>query len=292
MITLMQLDVLMRRHSAPLILVLAAAMSSAAHAEIAAMVLDLQGKANLGTGSQRSDVSILTGVEAGSAMQLQSGATLVVLYLTGGAEYLFKGPALIVFQPAGPEVTSGAPPIKRVPAIGTGVRIKPRGMGQGALVMRHLAGPPSIQLLTANGTKVLGSQPELRWRAPQPGLTYKLRITDERGRSLHEAQVDEAVFRVPAAAQLREGIAYLWEVTTRLPDGRGVSGIGRFDVAPSALRNEAAAKREKAADPVSSRVMFALWLAQVELNDEARSAWRALAIERPDDAGLKLMAEN
>lgn len=42
--------------------------------------------------------------------------------------------------------------------------------------------------------------------------------------------------------------------------------------------------------PVSARVAFAAWLEQMELRDEARKHWKALAAERPEDNKLKSLA--
>ncbi len=48
--------------------------------------------------------------------------------------------------------------------------------------------------------------------------------------------------------------------------------------------------RAAPAAPVSERVAFAAWLEQMELRDEARKYWRALATERPDDEKLRVLA--
>jgi hypothetical protein len=41
---------------------------------------------------------------------------------------------------------------------------------------------------------------------------------------------------------------------------------------------------------LSERVVFAAWLEQMELRDEARKYWKNAAAERPDDRRLKNMA--
>ena len=42
--------------------------------------------------------------------------------------------------------------------------------------------------------------------------------------------------------------------------------------------------------PFAERVKFAAWLEQLQLKDEARVAWKALAAERPDSQQLKELA--
>jgi hypothetical protein len=41
---------------------------------------------------------------------------------------------------------------------------------------------------------------------------------------------------------------------------------------------------------VADRVIFAAWLNEMELRDEARKYWREIAAARPDDSGLKVLA--
>ena len=53
------------------------------------------------------------------------------------------------------------------------------------------------------------------------------------------------------------------------------------------LRARIEAARPKSGASVSERVAFAAWLEQLELRDEAKAYWKALAAERPDSARLK-----
>src|SRR5476651_2862067 len=87
-----------------LALVAICALPAVAYGAGVAMVTDLQGKATLAADGRSRDVTILVELEAGAQVQLAAGATLVALYLDAGDEYVFKGPAAIVFKPAQPDV--------------------------------------------------------------------------------------------------------------------------------------------------------------------------------------------
>jgi hypothetical protein len=259
-----------------------------------AMVTDLQGKATITADGRPRDLTILAEVDAGAQVQLAAGATLVALYLDAGDEYVFKGPAAIVFKSAQPDVTSGAKPEKRGSSLGKGgnaIRIKPVGVAQGAMVMRGFRTGARIQLLNLHKTRTLETQPEFRWQALQSGVKYQIEITDDTGRTVQEAQVDAASFKLPAGVPLKEGVPYTWEVSARLPDGRKYSSSADFAVAPADLRAQAEALRPAVAAPLSTRVAYAAWLDQMELKDEARKYWKAAAAERPDDPRLKALAE-
>lgn len=65
--------------------------------------------------------------------------------------------------------------------------------------------------------------------------------------------------------------------------------VMRGQISPE-LRARMEALRPAAGAPVSERVAFAAWLEQMQLKDEARRYWKALAAERPDSAQLKALA--
>jgi hypothetical protein len=271
--------------------VLLLALPAAAQPATIALVSDLEGKATLTAAGHSAPAQILSDIAAGAQVQLASGARLVILYLDGGAEFTFKGPSQIEFKPDKPEVINGAPPAVRVPAQGSGVRLKPAGLGQGALVLRSPLGSSRIKILSANGTRLLETQPEFRWLEPEPGLRYHVEITDDSGRSLYDGQVGTSSFVLPAGLQLKDGMSYMWEVSSRLPDGRKYSSVGVFSVATAELRAQAASMLARPTPDVSSRVALSVWLEQMELRDEARKQWLLLLQERPEESRIRALAD-
>lgn len=271
-----------------------AVLNAAPAAAAVAMVTDLQGKAVQSSEGRMRELSVLSDLDAGAQVQIQSGATLTVLYLESGSEFLFKGPAAVIFAAAQPEVTSGAKAEKRAPALGRGgrdIRIKPVGLVQGAMVMRNLRAGARLLLVTPRGGYTLDPSPEFRWQAVPGGLTYAFELNDESGVAVHQAQTAALSVMLPATVLLREGMQYSWEVSTRTADGARVSNIGKFSLAPADLRTQADAARPDAAAPLASRVVYAAWLEQMNLKDEARKYWQAAAAERPDEPRLKTFAE-
>jgi hypothetical protein len=257
-----------------------------------AMVTDLQGNASASGDRGSASLTILTELQAGTRAKLEAGATLVVLYLNSGEEYVFKGPATIAFGPSEPEVLSGQRPEKRS-ALGNAakdVRIKPVGMAQAAIVMRGVRTSAGIQLLNLHQTSTLETQPEFRWQALQPGVKYGFRLSDGAGRTVFETTVGADSFKLPANVQIKEGVPYTWEVSAKL-DGRKYASSADFVIAPANVRASAKALRPADTAPLSSKVVYATWLEEMELKDEARKYWRAAAAERPEDPRLKALAE-
>ena len=260
----------------------------------AAIVTDLTGKASVQAGAKPGALAILSELEANARVQLEAGARMAALYTRSGDEFVLNGPALIHFRPDAPVALSGAAPQKRSSAIGrdAGIRIRPAATTQAAYVMRSARATARIRLLTLSGTRTLDTSPEFRWQDSESGKTYRFELTDETGKSLYETELAGHVLRLPAAMRLQAGAGYTWEVSARDADGRRYVSAGDFSVAPAELRERAAALRPADDAPVSDRVAYAAWLAQMELRDDARRYWRALAKERPEDAALKALGAN
>jgi hypothetical protein len=275
------------------LLLAGAALSSAPLQAAVAMVTDLQGRAAQAGEGRPRELSILADLGAGAQVQLQAGAVMTVLYLDSGNEFVFRGPASIVFAQQLPEVTSGAKPEMRRPALGKGgrdIRIKTVGLVQGAMVMRSLRAGPRLQLVGPAGT-VLEAAPEFRWQSVPGAAGYTFELLDDAGATVHRTQTGATSVKLPAQLKLREGAEYSWEVATQSADGARVSNIGKFRPASADLRAQAEALRPESAAPFSSRVIYAAWLDQNDLKDEARKVWQAVAAERPDEQRLRALAE-
>jgi hypothetical protein len=258
-----------------------------AGAQSVAMVTDVSGKV---TGP--APVTILSEIAADARLQLEAGSRLVALYLKSGDEYTLTGPGQVQFRADEPQVSGGARSERKASPLrkGGNVTIKPVGVAQAAFVMRSGRPTARVKLLTLSGTKALEVSPEFRWQGAEPQARYRFELMDEVGRSLYETEVQGGSFRLPGAVTLKEGASYTWEISARTADDRRFVSAGDFSIATAELRAQAQALRPVEGAPVSDRVAYAAWLEQVELKDEARRYWRALAAERPEDARLKALA--
>jgi len=282
------------RFAALLVLLWVHGLAAAATAAPVAMVSDLQGKGALIAGGARTALALLADLEAGAQVELEAGSRMVLLYLDGSGEYVFSGPALIAVRPQQPQALKGAAAQKRSILGGKAgdVRLKPLGTVQGALVMRSVGGRGRIRLVSPAGTRTVEASPEFRWESEQAGLTYRFELTDDTGKTLHESELTGTSLKLPAGVRLAENVPYTWSVSARTPDGRRSSSSADFSIAPVSLRQQVTALRPAPAAPVSERVAYASWLEQLELKDEARGIWRALAAERPDDQRLQALARD
>ncbi|MEO6172798.1 MAG: hypothetical protein ABIP02_06750 [Arenimonas sp.] len=261
--------------------------------ESVAMVTDLEGKAELTQGNKKSGLSILSDIKLDAQMKLEAGARTAAVYLKSGQEYEFKGPALIQFNADKPVVLDGAKPQQRGVALAKGgkeIRIKPVVVAQAAIVMRSVGASMKLKLLSLSGTKTLEARPVFRWQEPQRGLKYEFELLDEAGKKIYQASLKDSSITLPANVQLNESTEYTWVVSTVLADGGKYSNAGDFSLASNELRAEMKSLAPDVDATLSDRVVYATWLEQVELRDEARKYWRAIAAERNGDLRLKVMA--
>lgn len=269
------------------------AVGLAADAVSVAMVTDLQGRVTMADDTRKAELAILSEIKSNTRVQLHGDARAVVVYLQSGQEFEFKGPAVIVFGSQQPEAISGNKPAKRGVALaksGKDIRIKPVVVTQAAIVMRSVNPGMKIKLLSPNGSMALDAKPLFQWQAPEAGLNYQFELLDEGGNPLLSTSTGESQLFLPDSVNLQEGITYTWVVSTKLTDGKQSSNAADFSIASESLRNEVSALQPASDAALSERVVFATWLEQSGLRDEARKQWKMIAAERQDDQRLKVLA--
>lgn len=274
-------------------LLIAGSATVARAAEPVAMVTDLQGAVAVISPKDSEAPAILASVEPGAIFQVPEGGSLVVVYLGSGQEYSFKGPTMVQFDDKEPLTLAGPKAETRNPLmgrVGSGVKIKPVGKVQAAVVMRSASQTSRVKLLNLVGTKILDQQPEFRWEPVERGATYAFELTDSSGRTLFETETNASSLRLPADVRLSDGQTYTWLVAARLADGRKYTNAADFSVVNSELRRDIEAVRPSADAPLSERVTYAAWLDQLQLHDEAKKYWRSLAAARAGDQNLSKLA--
>lgn len=280
------------------VLLLISGFISTAHAsgdESVGIITDIEANITWESDTQHGkDASILAEVVAESRIQLAPGAHLAVLYTQSGEQYEFQGPAVIQFERGQPQVLSGAQPKHWKTALGSDLartRIRPVGVAQTALVMREPKPVAKLKLLTLSSTQILDERPEFHWVPPEPGLQYDFELSDDKGRTIFSSRVQGDSLWLPATIKLKKGVHYVWQLATTLANGQRYSNIGEFSIALRKLQAKVEKLRPAGGASVADRVVFAAWLDEMQLWDEARKYWRELAVARPDDSRLKALAE-
>jgi hypothetical protein len=257
------------------------------------MLTDLQGKVTLSGDPNAAPLSILSELKPGARMQLGTGAHAAVVYLDSGQEFDLVGPAEVQFDADHPQSIKGTPPRKHGVGLTRSqeaIRINPVQVTQAAIVMRSVDPGRKLKLLSLSDTTTLELRPLFQWQPPQPGLHYQVALLDDTGKPLFDTTTDGLSVQLPDNVPLQAGVAYTWVVSAKDAAGKAYSNAGDFSLASADLRAQVERLRPAANAPLSERVVFAAWLEQMHLRDEARKLWIGIAAERQDDARLKVLA--
>jgi hypothetical protein len=266
---------------------------SASGADSVAMLTDLQGKVTLAGDSKAPPLSILSELKQGARVQLGAGARAAVVYLDSGQEFDLVGPAEVQFEADHPQSIKGTAPRKHGAALTRSqeaIRINPVQVTQAAIVMRSIEPSRKLKLLSLSDTTTLDLRPTFQWQRPQSGLHYQIALLDDTGKPLFDTTTDGLSVQLPDNVPLQAGVAYTWVVSAKDAAGKAWSNAGDFSLASADLRAQVDRLRPAADAPLSERVVFAAWLEQMHLRDEARKLWKGIAAERQDDARLKVLA--
>ncbi len=271
----------MRRAFAALAFAIAAAAQAA---DPVAFVADLKGNATIeGDGK----VVFLAELAPGTRLLLGTGASLSITYASTGDEFTIGGPGEFLVTPNEVRVEKGATPTRRrvVALADPGIVARVSRTATASLRMRGLVPGADTKALLQYPveTRVVSLQPELRWRAEAPAEGFTVVLLDAKGKEVWKGNSAPQTARPPV--RLSPATSYKWTVMTP----KGAIGEARFETLPAA----ALAKLEKSrasARSFSDRVMHAFLLQDLGATQDAKTAWGALAAERPELPELAALA--
>jgi hypothetical protein len=123
---------------------------AACRAQPVAVVVDGGAMGRVFSASGARNLETLELLTAGTRVQIDGVARIVVLYLRSGMEFSFDGPGIIEVGNAQLVALSGNPPVLRAPAPGKEIRLRTHGTAQGGVVLRSIGAPASASAATAS----------------------------------------------------------------------------------------------------------------------------------------------
>lgn len=256
------------------------------------LVLDLQGKAFAKTGKGLEPLSILTYLDDGVEITLESGSKLTLSHYQQKNQQTFSGPARLVVKTGEIKVSEGAPAqtitlgeAKSVLA-NKGLETKRR---QAALVMRGF-GENSV-MIPANRTSVKTATPEFSWLSAEGISPVKLLIFDDEENEILVVDVVENHFKLSKNQSLQPGKKYSWAVLPEKQTAAAVIKKQQFRVLTDEQISLLESQRPSEGSSFADRILYAGLLEELWVKDEAKALWKLLAAERPHDVGLQKMAE-
>lgn len=250
-----------------------------------AFVSDVQGQVRLVPGSA---IARFQELGSGQKLELEKGATLVLVQLRTGDEWSFTGPGKLAMTAGLP---TGLSPTgqRRVPALQGTIQLKPGAFAQASITLRETRDSSLVRVSPA-GPVLLEPIPTFRWADAGAGASYRFSLKDGQGQPLLELGLDTPSLTVPEHLALQEGQSYLWSLDVTDATGHIRSGHGELKLLPKAQRDALAGAKPGAGAPVKDRVLYAAMLQALGLEDEARSQWQGLAKDCPGDPALARMA--
>lgn len=254
-----------------------------------AMVTDLQGTVSRDGGGS---LTILADLAAGTRLSLAGNGRIQVLMVADGRQFDLVGPGGFTVLADGPRADDGGR-VQRGAALSGALRdlrLRPARIAQASITMRGEPLPIALDLRYPVGTRLLTDPAHFSW-TPIPAATgYVFQLMDGNGHLIHEAPTPAARIELPAPLRLRPGEFYAWQVRALLNGGGEASAWAEFGIADQELLRRVEEARPPAGADFSQRLLFALFLDQQGLRDEARRIWRDLALERPDERRLRALA--
>ncbi|MFK7958564.1 MAG: hypothetical protein AB8B96_20900 [Lysobacterales bacterium] len=238
----------------------------------------------------QSALEILAEVSVGDQITVAAPGSITLVYYMDGSEYVYNGSASFEVGPERPNKLSGNDPSNGSAVPDGEGSISTLGLAQAAMVMRAAESEKRLDLISPVDSVLIKAPKAFRWHALADGVGYTFELTDGEGRSLLETTVTGNELDVPDHIDLIAGEYYSWSLESRLPDGRKFSSYAGFSIADNDLKSRAEAFRPKDTANVSRVIVFALWLEQNEMIEEASEYWNMAAEQRPDDLALKQRA--
>jgi hypothetical protein len=250
-----------------------------------AVTTEVTGKAETQIQGKPAAVGLLSEFAPGARVRLHKDSRMVVLYLRSAEQFSLVGPALVRFGESAPEALNGNDPIRLHTVTGRNgkpVIIRAGGVTQAAVVVRGMSRP--IPARSIAGGVTLELQPTFRWQDVAPGMDYDFTLRDADNNVLLSLRVAGSAVELPPERNLAEGRRYRWSVAAKAADGTAYASSYRFTVADAGLRAEVDNFRPQPDAPTREQLVYALWLEQTGLGDEAARQWQQLAaagIARP-----------
>lgn len=254
------------------------------------LVTDLVGKAEY---EGKGNIQLLSEIAAGGQFRLLENARMTAIDVATGKEFMLRGPGQYAAEKSGLRVLKGAPletktlPVTNLPS----VKVAGGRLSQIALVMRNVTRTNIPVPLSPVNTAVLTKTPLLRWSAVEGANAYHLSIAEDGGAQVFASTTERTELQLTTSAKLLPGTHYVWRIEAVGANGQFAEAATRFSVISEPQSRLLAMLRPSDGDGHGRRVLYAVQLQEAGAVEEAKSVWKSLAKERPEDELIRAMSE-
>lgn len=195
-----------------------------------AIVTEVDGDVRIVAQGRTVHPDVADSVEQDATVVLKRGARIVLVYPKVGSIYEMQGPGRFVAHADAVESRGGPGLLAKrdMASVLRALRIRPEGTTlQGSAAMRG-ASALELQADGPTGSQLTRDSIRLCWRPLGPQWLYRVRLIDDDGIVLFEAQTRDSIFEVPSTFQLQASAPYLWHVLATGPNGKSAEAAGQF----------------------------------------------------------------
>lgn len=266
-----------------------AAGTSALAAESVAFVTNVKGEVAVDGGSRPL---LMSELGKGQKVSVGKEATLSVMFIQSGKEFVLKGPGDFAVGDREMTVGSGLPPSSRETPwrASSDVLVKVAQTQSASIRMRSAApvkasGPARLEFPVRGAVSTL--QPVLRWAAGEDKTPAEVAIAvvGAEDKPVVKARSTSGTLKVPS--RLKPDTEYVWSVSVAGAE----LGKASFRTLPAASIDKAEKRRPGEKAEFSDRALYALLLQELGASQEAAEVWGRLAQERSDLPEIAALAK-
>lgn len=275
-------------------IVLVCFVFTAAYAEDAAMVVDLQGGAVYDDAEGKGkNVELMDFLAAGRRIKLADKSLIVLNYFSSGAREEINGPGTIIIgaessvKEEGAEIkTAKVDYIPKQADVGVG------GADHGGVVVMRDLNPtqPTVLLLALSDTAARSKPVKFRWRPVSGADKYRLTVTDVRDKTLLTFTTSKTEYSSKKKS-LKSGMEIYWNVEA-LASGKVIAeGGGQFYILDKEKYNnvvlsEQYIDKNYPEGSTEALIAKAMLYKRYQLNDDARAVLLDLRKDHPRNRNI------
>lgn len=266
-----------------------AAGTSALAAESVAFVTNVKGEVAVDGGSRPL---LMSELGKGQKVSVGKDATLSVMFIQSGREYVLKGPGDFAVGDREMTVGSGVPPSSRETPwrASSDVLVKVAQTQSASIRMRSAApvktsAPGRLEFPVRGAVSTL--QPVLRWAAGEDKTPAEVAIAvvGTEDKPVVKARSTSGTLKLPS--RLKPDTEYVWSVSVAGAE----LGKASFRTLPAASIDKAEKRRPGEKAEFSDRALYALLLQELGASQEAAEVWGRLSQERSDLPEIAALAK-
>lgn len=262
--------------------------SSAARAADVGLVASVSGPVEIFRPAKDkwSKASPLQTLAANSKVRTGTQGSAVVVLFEGGKRFQIAGDSVVSVSATECQKVSGTAPKALAPLATRHLGLlKGSRIAGGKSASYVVRGGKQMELQSLTETATLNVRPTFRWKAVPGAASYKVRLEDQDGTQIWQAETETTNIAFPAKfPELKPGGDYVWTVTTVVGNDT-FKATGLFWLLPAdKLKgvNEELEALKEVEDEATRQVLRAEIYARAELWDEAIASYEKLAEISPE----------